>query len=391
MPPSTDLYSVLGVARKADSNEIRKQYLKLSRQYHPDKASPEDKEASEAKFKELSAAYEVLSDEKSRQFYDQTGQIPGEAGPPPGAGGGGMPFGMGGGMPFPFDMNNLFGMFGGGRGGGPRGGSGRRTGKAPARKTQLPLTLHDFYFGRTLQVHLERQRFCGDCNGEGANEKVACGDCQGSGVKVQMIQMGPMIMQNQGPCPTCMGSGKTAGTKCDGCAGTKFKKEEKTLELTVKPGMKVGDLIRFEGESSHSEDWTEPGDVVVELTEADEDHGWSRPAPDILEHSVTLSIGEMLCGTTKILKGHPAHPNGVAVELRPDFNQKTVFVKELGMPNPSRSGNGPAMIRIQVIQTNADHAVMEANKTLLGDLFGVKPVEVPEDVPLKQTVPFPIA
>jgi DnaJ family protein A protein 2 len=384
MPPSQDLYSVLGVARKADGSEIRKQYLKLSRQYHPDKASLEDKEASEAKFKEISAAYEILSDEKSRSFYDQTGQIPGEAGPPPGAGGG-----MGVGMPFPFDMNNLFGMFGGGRGGGGRSG-GRRSGKAPARKTQLPLTLHDFYYGRTLKVQLERQRFCGECSGEGAKDKVSCGDCQGSGTKVQMIQIGPMIMQNHGPCPSCMGTGKTQGTKCEGCSGTKFKREEKALELTVKPGMKVGDSIRFEGESSHSEDWTEPGDVVVELTEADEDHGWSRPAPDILEHSVTLSIGEALCGTTKILQGHPAHPNGVAVEIRADFNQKTVFVPGLGMPNPSRNGCGPAMIRINVLQTNADKAVMEGNKTLLADLFGVKVVEVSSEIPLKQTTPSPM-
>ena len=110
---SKDLYGVLELPRGAESNEIRKQYLKLSRLYHPDKVSNEQKESAEAKFKSISEAYEILSDEGKKAYYDQTGQLPGEGG------------GGGGGMPFPFDINEMFGMFGGGGRGGGRSPGGR--------------------------------------------------------------------------------------------------------------------------------------------------------------------------------------------------------------------------------------------------------------------------
>jgi DnaJ-class molecular chaperone len=164
-----DLYSALELPKGADSSEIRKAYLRLSRTHHPDKVPADQKEVAEEKFKKIAQAYEVLSDDSKKSFYDQTGQIPGEGGggPPPGHPFGGMP-GMPFGMPgMPFDMNDLFGMFHGGRPSGPGGHQSRQPGKAPARKTQIPLTLKDFYNGRTLQIKLERQRFCGSCKGEG--------------------------------------------------------------------------------------------------------------------------------------------------------------------------------------------------------------------------------
>ena len=158
---SKDLYSVLELQKGADSSEIRKQYLKLSRQYHPDKASQEKQEEATEKFKEISKAYEVLSDNDKKAFYDQTGQIPGDGNGVGGNGGGGgmpFPFPMGGGMPF--NMNDLFGMFGNRSGGfSSQGVNVRRPGKAPDRKTQIPLTLKDFYYGRKLQIHLDRNRF----------------------------------------------------------------------------------------------------------------------------------------------------------------------------------------------------------------------------------------
>jgi len=113
---SEDLYSILELTKGADASEIRKQYLKLSRIYHPDKVSVDKQEASGEKFKKINQAYEILSDESKRSFYDQTGQLPGEGG---GVGSGvgspfGFPGGFGGGIPF--DMNGLFGMFQGPRG-----------------------------------------------------------------------------------------------------------------------------------------------------------------------------------------------------------------------------------------------------------------------------------
>jgi DnaJ-class molecular chaperone len=362
-----DLYAVLGVERGADAAEIRRQYLKLSRQYHPDKVSDDKKEEAEAKFKELSSAYEVLNDEQSRAYYDQTGKAPGEGGggPP----GGGMSFGMGGGMPFPFDMGNLFGMFGGGRGGPSGAHTGRRPGKPPPRKTQIPMTLKDFYFGRKLQIHLERSRFCGGCKGEGALNIKACGDCNGTGVKVTIIQMGPMMVQNQGPCITCHGAGKTKTDTCGQCNGSKFIKQDKNLELTITKGMKHGDIITFPGESSHQEDFNEAGDVLVELVSADEDHGWERFG-DMLKHRVGLTLGESLCGKVVRLDGHPAHENGVFIKIPCGVqNRQEIVVEGLGMPRTIGDGFGDAVIVLSVLPTKEERTSLEQNIDTMRSVF----------------------
>ena len=318
-----DLYRSLELQRGADSSEVRKQYLKLSRQYHPDKASSEQKSVAEEKFKEISEAYEILSDENKKTFYDQTGQIPGENN------GNGMG-GMGGGMPFPFDINQMFGMFNGGMGGPRR--SGRRPGKAPSRKTQISLSLKDFYYGRNLQINLERHRFCGACKGEGCLNTSSCTDCNGQGVKKQIIQMGPMIMENVVPCGRCNGSGKNRGDPCGPCNGSKFIKQDKHLQLTVKKGMKPGDTIVFSGESSHVEEYQEAGDVIVELQAADEDNGFVRDS-GLLKATVTITFGESLCGSKAVFTEHPGFPDGLVLDLPPGVQNKcTLVFNGLGMP-----------------------------------------------------------
>jgi DnaJ family protein A protein 2 len=370
------LYDVLEVPKTADNSEIRKQYLKMSRIYHPDKVSEEKREEATSKFKEISQAYEVLSDEQTRAYYDQTGHLPGEAGAP-GPGGGGP-----GGMPFHFNMGDLFGMFGGMR---PPGGSanGRRSGKAPARKTQIALTLKDFYFGKTIRVNLERQRFCPNCKGDGATNKRSCGDCGGQGVKTNLVQMGPMIMQNTGPCIACHGSGKTSGDSCGGCSGSKFIRQEKTLELVIQKGMRVGDVITFPGESSHSEGYQEPGDVIVELAAADEEHSWERTG-DLLKHRISLTLAEALCGTRIMLEGHPAFDKGVGIEIPAGVqNRQDIIVEGLGMPRLGGGGFGDAVLMLNVIPTQQERDVLEQKKYILEDVFQFKKPDVPSDIPTK--------
>jgi DnaJ-class molecular chaperone len=366
-----DLYSILGLQKGADDSEIRKQYLKLSKQYHPDKVSDDLKVEYEEKFKEVSRAYEILKDDQQRAFYDQTGQIPGEnSGEGPG-----MPFGMGGGMPFPFSMggmgmNDIFGMFG-------RKGDNRprRQGKAPPRKTQIPLGLKDFYFGRNLKIHLDHKRFCSKCNGEGSLNVKSCGSCGGSGSRTQVIQMGLMIMQNQVPCPNCQGSGKTKGDHCSGCNGSKFTNQEKDIELTVKKGMKHGDIITFPGESSQEEGYTEPGDVVIELVAADEDHGWERHG-DNLRHRVNLSLGEALCGKIIRLDGHPAHDTGVYIQIPAGVqNRQEISVEGLGMPRSIGAGFGEVILHLSVMATKEEIELINNNIGSLRDMFKVSPGE----------------
>jgi DnaJ family protein A protein 2 len=368
-----DLYSILELERNADSNDIRKQYIKLSRQYHPDKVSDDQKEEATAKFKEISGAYEVLSDANAKAFYDQTGSIPGEqGGPPPGGPGGpgGFP------MPFPFDINNLFGMFGGG--GGMRGGGGpnrgrpvRQHGKAPPRKKEIPMTLKDFYFGRTLYIHLERDRFCQTCDGDGSKNKRACDACQGSGVRASIVQMGPMIMQTNGPCGNCEGTGRTRGDPCGGCNGSKFIKQDKTLELIVQKGMKPGDTIVFSGESSQQEDYTGPGDVVIELVSADEDSDWERQG-DNLKTRIGITLGEALCGKVIRLDGHPAHENGLFIQIPQGVqNRQEIVVEGCGMPRSIGTGFGDAILLISVVATKEERVILEEKKETLQSLFQI--------------------
>lgn len=349
-----DLYGILELAKGADVNEIRKQYLKLSRQHHPDKVSNEMKAVSEEKFKAISEAYEILSDDQKKSFYDQTGQVPGEGG-----GGGG-----GGGMQFPFDMSQMFGMF---NGPGPRMQRGRRPGKAPARKTQISLTLKDFYYGRTLHVHLERNRFCSACKGEGCLNTVSCSDCNGQGVRRQIIQMGPMIMENHGPCGRCSGSGKTRGDPCGPCSGSKFIKQDKNLQLVVKKGMKPGESIVFTGESSNIEEFSEAGDVIVELQAADEESSFVRDGAT-LKASVTVSLGQSLCGTKIVFKDHPGYPGGITLELGPGTQNKNVLVFN-GLGMPFEEGFGELHLTVNVKAAKEDLEVLKNNLSYFQGLF----------------------
>ncbi len=369
-----DLYAELEVPRGADSSEIKKAYHRLSRMHHPDKVSVEQKEEATKKFQQITNAYEVLSDDEKRAFYDQTGQIPGEA--PQGPQGHGMPFGMG--TPFHFDINNLFGMFngGGGPGSGPR--RGRRSGKVPTRKTQVPLTLHDFYHGRTIQIRLERKRFCSDCKGNGAMNIRPCHECKGTGQHTKIIQMGPMVMQQSGPCIVCSGSGQSKGDACGKCSGSKFSKEDKTLTLTVTKGMRDGETIVFAGESSNEEEYEEAGDVVIELVAADEDHEWQR-AGDNLTIRVRLTLAEALCGKIVSLSNHPGYPQGVHIQIPAGVqNRQDICVEGYGMPRVLGGGFGDCIIHIGIVPTKEELALLQTKKEVIQELFQITTVQLPE-------------
>merc|ERR1711991_138336 len=172
----TDYYEVLGVSRQATKKEIKRAYRKLSLKYHPDK-NKGDKEA-EKKFQELGQAYEVLSDEKQRQTYDQYGEE-------------GLKKGGGGGRS-PFDVFSSFGGFGFGQSGGKRGGGERKTG--PSITMDLDVSLEDLYNGKDFEAQINKQVICGQCGGSGAenpDDVQQCPVCGGSGVKIVTKRLGP--------------------------------------------------------------------------------------------------------------------------------------------------------------------------------------------------------
>jgi DnaJ-class molecular chaperone len=372
---SKDLYEVLGVSRNADTSEIRKAYKELSKIHHPDKGGDPEK------FKEIAQAHEILSDDNKRQMYDMTGSTEEGGGGMPG----GMPFGMGGGggmadflgqmfgggMPFMPGMPGMPGM-GGGR-------APRRDGKAPSKQQELPLKLADFYHGRGLSVKLGRQANCKKCQGSGGESFETCSPCGGEGHMNQVVNMGPIQMVNRGTCPVCRGKGKQPVGKCSDCEGKGANHEEKNLEIKIEPGMMPGNTIVFPGMCSDHPGWTEPGDVVVMLREADEEGqsaSWVREG-NRLKTSITINLTEALLGTTKILQGHPGYPAGVPIEIPAGVqNLWTGTIPSLGMPVRGTPKFGEALVTIMVVPSQEETSALKKQSVLLKSVMPSQP-EVP--------------
>lgn len=361
-----DLYAVLGIKKGADATEIKKAYKKLVVTEHPDKGGNEER------FKEIQGAYEVLSDDQKRGFYDQTGHIPGDDDGGPGMNnpfaGMGMPFPFGGGGGMPFDIRDLFGGLGGGGGGRKR--QQQQQAKAPSRMTQLPLSLKDFYLGKVFQIHLERQKFCGGCKGEGSKTYQSCAACHGTGSVQQLIQMGPMMMQSQGPCGACQGEGKKKGAPCGDCTGSGFVKDHKNLEIRIEAGMKPGENIVFNGASSDVQGYKEAGDVIVELQTADEDSVWSRDG-SMLKTTVVISLTESLLGCVTKIEGHPGFPEGCFVQIPEGVqNGNELRFKDIGMPIKGRADEkGEGVITVRVQPTSEELTCLKEKKMILQSLF----------------------
>jgi DnaJ-class molecular chaperone len=359
-----DLYQRLGVERRADAGEIRKAYLRISKTAHPDKGG------SEEEFKRVQQAYEVLSDDQKRAIYDQTGQIPGEEGD------GGGP---GGGMPFPFDLGSMFGgMFGGGFGpGGMPFGPGRPAGvkqqkrpKGPPKMHEIGLTLRDFFYGKQFQMKFERQKFCESCRGEGAEAYESCATCGGQGFRQQTIMIGPgMMASSRAPCGPCSGEGKTVKKVCRGCNGLKFQKEEKVLRAIIEPGMRPGEMLAFPRECSDQHEYVEPGDVHIVLREAEEPSGLRRNGDD-LTAVLSVSFRVALLGGKEVLRGHPAHPEGLTVDVPlGSMRGDVIRIEGEGMPRKGVGSRGVLSITLSVDVSEGDKERLRLNRDALGGLI----------------------
>lgn len=351
------LYDILGIPKTADTNEIKKAFKKAAMTHHPDKGGDPEK------FKEIQKAHEILTDDRRRQIYDMTGSEDGEMNHGQEAHG------------FPFDIGAMFGGLGGmfgGMGGMPghRGGPRVvRRPKAAPKVTEIPLKLYDFYHGRTFQVKFERQKFCEQCKGQGATSFQNCHTCQGNGTIRQHIQMGPMVMINEGPCHDCQGEGKKASGNCYICSGKKTMPQEKELSVKIEPGMKAGEILIFPKECSDDPNYDEPGDVHFLLQEAEGDDGWIRKG-DELETTVTVSLQESLLGCTKMLQGHPGYLQGLEITVPAGtLNGEVIAVTGKGMPRRGSSEFGALRIRVTVTVSEKDKEILQRNHTLIQAMF----------------------
>ena len=257
MADKRDYYEVLGIQKGASDSEIKKAYRQVAKKYHPD-MNPGDKEA-EAKFKEATEAYEVLSDSDKRARYDQYGHAAFD--PNSGAGGG---FGGFDG----FDMGDMFGdifgdMFG--------GRSSRKTNgpmKGANIKSGIRVSFEEAVFGTEKELEIPLKDECEECNGTGAQKGTSpevCTKCGGKGQVVYTQQSLFGMVRNVQTCPDCSGSGKIVKHKCSFCAGTGYVKSKKKISVTVPAGIDNGQNIRMREKGEPGTNGGPRGDLLITI------------------------------------------------------------------------------------------------------------------------------
>lgn len=257
MADKRDYYEVLGIDKNADDAALKKAYRVLAKKYHPD-TNPGNAEA-EAKFKEASEAYAVLSDPDKRRQYDQFGHAAFD-----GAGGGGA-----GGFDFNFeDMGDLFGgmfgdFFGGGR---------RRQNNGPQKganlRTSVRVTFEEAVFGCEKEIELTLKEECHTCNGSGAKPGTTpdtCSKCGGKGQVVYTQQSLFGMVRNVQACPDCNGTGKIIKEKCSDCYGTGYTSARKRISVTIPAGIEGGQQIRIRDKGEPGINGGPRGDLLVEV------------------------------------------------------------------------------------------------------------------------------
>lgn len=337
MANKRDYYEVLGVAKTANAEELKKAFRKQAMQFHPDR-NPGNTEA-EHKFKEVGEAYDVLRDDQKRAAYDQYGHAAFE---------GGMG-GRGGGQGFDFTsfsdiFDDLFGEFMGGQRGGQRGGGNRGS----DLRYNLEITLEDCFKGKAAKIRVPTSIACESCDGSGAEagaQPIACPTCKGAG-KVR-AQQGFFTIERA--CPTCGGAGRVIEKPCKVCGGAGRTHKEKTLSVDIPPGVDEGNRIRLAGEGEAGLRGGASGDLYVFLTV--KPHRLFRREGQHLHCRVPVSM------TTAALGGSvevPTLDGGQARITLPEGTQtgKQFRLRGKGMPSLQQSGfgagNGDLYIQVMV-------------------------------------------
>ena len=287
-----DYYEVLGLSKGASAAEIKKAYRKLSKQYHPD---INKEEGAEEKFKEITEAYEILSDDNKKAQYDQFGHAAfgnGGQGGFGGAGGFGGGFqGFSGGFD---DLGDIFSSF--------FGGGGRRNPNAPRQGEDLLHRMHisfeESVFGTKKTIKLRKDVECDHCHGTGAKDSssvTTCQRCHGTGQEA-VIQDTPFgRMQSQRTCSECQGRGKIIKDKCAHCFGKGYNNREVEYEVEIPAGISSGQRVRLQGKGGAGENGGPAGDLFIEVS-VPEDSYFHREDDDIYT-KLTLSPAQAALGT----------------------------------------------------------------------------------------------
>jgi molecular chaperone DnaJ len=348
----TDLYAVLGVGREASQEEIKKAYRRLARDLHPDvNPDPETQE----RFKEVTAAYEILSDPEKRRRYD--------AGPEAFGGG----FGS---------FGDIFEAFfgGGGMGMGSRGPR-TRTRRGEDLLERVTLDLAETAFGTTKEVSFESAVTCTTCAGHGTASGTfpdTCGTCQGRGEVSQVSRSFLGQVMTTRPCPRCAGVGTVITHPCATCGGDGRVASRRTLTVKVPPGVEHGMRIRISGEGAAGPGGGPNGDLYVEVRERDHDV-FERDGDD-LHCKVSLPMTAAALGTTLTLT--TLDGTDEELDIRPGTQSGHVItLRARGVPNVHGGGRGDLHVHVEVRTPTGLDAEQER---LLRDLAKLRHEEHPD-------------
>jgi molecular chaperone DnaJ len=329
-----ELYKTLGVSKKATEDEVKKAYRKLARKYHPDR-NPDDAEAEE-RFKEISAAYDVLGDPEKRKEYDEGGAFAGFGGGQGPFGGGGGAGGFGG-----VDFGDIFGsVFN--RGGGRQARAQQVQGRD--LETEVALGFDQAINGAQVSVTVPKSSRCPTCHGSGAEpgtSPVTCPRCEGRGVESQ----GQGLFSISQPCPQCGGAGQIIEDPCPSCGGSGLTQQTKRYKVNIPAGVKDGTRIRLAGKGEDGPRGGPPGDLYV-TTRVQPSPVFERLDSGDLEVTVPISVVEALRGGTievptlsgtKKIKVAPGTKHGTIQRLRGE-----------GPPKPKGAGRGDIRYRLEI-------------------------------------------
>lgn len=379
-----DYYETLGVDRAASDDDLRKAYRKLARKYHPD-LNPGDKSAEE-RFKSVQEAYDVLSDSKKRQMYDQVGFYSDKAGFPgagPGGHGGGGGFESGGpnmgfgGFDFS-DFTNQGGMGGGDAEMGGTGGFqdifGRIFGQRNAPRQRMPEKGADLEYGLNIDfwqairgtqvpINVQRHEVCGQCNGSGSagGNSIVCPECNGSGNVTQMAG----AMRFSLSCPRCSGSGRLRNA-CPACRGDGRLSRTELVEVRIPPGAQNGSRMRVAGKGNAGTSGAPPGDLYITIRT--EPHPFFVRNGDDIEITVPVRVDEAYLGA----KIEVPTIDGRAILKIPHGtpNLKKFRLREKGVFNSRKKTRGDQIVMVSIESPSLQD---ERTKELMRELGRLHP------------------
>ncbi len=372
-----DYYEVLGVAKTATPEELKKAYRKLAIKYHPDK-NPGDKEAEE-KFKEAAEAYDVLSDPEKRQKYDQFGHNMGPQGFPGGGFGGGHGF----------TMEDIFSQFGdifGGHGGFDMGGFGSAAGGRPRKRQRrgddlritLKLSLEDIAKGISKTLKLKAFAKCDHCNGTGAKDGTAfvtCPTCHGSGTVMRTQQTIFGLSQSAAVCPECNGDGKIIKENCTYCNGTGVQHKEQVVSFNIPAGVADGMTLTVKGKGNAPMHGGVNGDLLVVIEEIKH--------PELIRDGNDVVYNLMLDFPTAALGGSvevPTIGGRARLKIAPGTQPgKILRLRGKGLPSTEGYGTGDELINVMVYVPETLNDEERKLIEQLGDKPDMKPSDSVKD------------